>query len=351
MDTTITRRDVIRQGKRLALATPFLSLITYDGANAARRLTVLTGATMGTTYSVKISKMPANVDRFEMENAIVRILETVNAQMSTYRLESELSKFNAESSASWVEISPDTLAVVKEALRIARLTDGAFDPTIGPLVDLWGFGAGSTRQGVPSKRHIGEILKRIGHNNVLTMSSPPSIAKSQPGIRIDLSGIAKGFGVDKIAKYLERAGVEYYLAEIGGELRGRGYSQRGDVWRVGIERPLGARRTVQRVVRLGGQALATSGDYRILFERKGISYSHILDPRDGQPVQHGLASVTVIAPTAMQADALSTALMVLGPEAGFRLAKRENIAAFFIAKTANGFTEKASPEFVRYLIA
>jgi thiamine biosynthesis lipoprotein len=348
MVSTFSRRDVIRQAKGLALATPFLSLIACEGG-AARKLTLVTGATMGTRYSVKISRLPMDVDRHALERDIALILETVNEQMSTYRPSSELSRFNAATSASWTEVSPDTLDVVEQALRVSRLSDGAFDPTIGALVDLWGFGPGGG-QNVPPVDRIEETLGSIGYRNVHAKATPPSLAKGRPGIRVDLSGIAKGFGVDKVAEHLERIGVEYYLVEIGGELRGRGYSPRGEIWRVGIERPVTAPRRVQRVVRLGGQALATSGDYRIFFERAGSRYSHIINPRDGRPVDHGLASVTVAASSTMLADALSTALMVLGPKAGLALARREGIAAFFINKTDNGFVELVSPEFAPYLI-
>ncbi len=349
MVSVFSRRDFIRQAKGLALATPFLSLIACDGG--ARKQTVMTGATMGTTYSVQIPRMPAGVDRQRLENDIAGVLETVNAQMSTYRPDSELSRFNASTAASWVEVSPDTLAVVEAALRMSRLSDGAFDPTIGPLVDLWGFGPGGDLRKVPSRARIEAIFPAMGYPNVKTAASPPVLGKARGDIQIDLCGIAKGFGVDKVAEHLERIGVEYYLVEIGGELRGRGYSARGDAWRIGIEKPAGAYGTVQRVVRLGGQGLATSGDYRIFFEQDGARYSHILDARDGRPVDHGLASVTVIAPTAMQADALSTALMVLGPKTGLELARREGIAAYFIARKGHGFVETASPKFAGYLIA
>jgi thiamine biosynthesis lipoprotein len=348
MVSVFTRRDVILQAQRLALATPFLSLIACDGGG--RRQTELSGATMGTTYSVKIPRLPKGVERQVLERDIAAILETVNAQMSTYRPDSELSRFNAGQSVSWAVVSPDTLAVVDEALRVSRLSGGAFDPTIGPLVDLWGFGPGSGPRAIPSRARIEAILPATGYRHVRTAASPPALGKDRRDIRVDLSGIAKGFGVDKVAEHLERVGVGYYLVEIGGELRGRGYNAQGSVWRVGIERPA-ALGTVQRVVRLGGQGLATSGDYRIFFERDGARYSHILDARDGRPVDHGLASVTVIAPTAMQADALSTALMVLGPEAGLELARREGVAAFFIARKGDGFVETASPEFARYLIS
>jgi thiamine biosynthesis lipoprotein len=349
MVRAVSRRDVIRQTQALALATPFLGLVACDGG-FARRLTVVTGSTMGTSYSVKIPRLPAQLDRDTLERDIAQILEAVNQQMSTYRPNSELSRFNAGAPATWTEVSPDTLAVVTEALRISRLSDGAFDPTIGPLVDLWGFGPGAGRRDVPTADRIETTLRRVGYRHARIKATPPSLAKSRRDIRVDLCGIAKGFGVDKVAEHLERIGIDYYLVEIGGELRGRGYSPRGDTWRVGIERPVAAPGRVQRVVRLGGRALATSGDYRIFFERDGARYSHIIDPRDGWPVTHGLASVTVVAPTTMQADALSTALMVLGPEAGLALARREAIAAFFIAKTDSGFVEFVAPEFAPYLM-
>lgn len=349
MASVFTRRDVIRQAQGLALATPFLSLIACDGGG--RREAELTGATMGTSYSVKIPRLPKGVERETLEWDIAAILESVNARMSTYRPDSELSRFNAGAATSWVGVSPDTLAVVDEALRVSRLSGGAFDPTIGPLVDLWGFGpGGSGPRAVPSRARIEAVLPATGFRHVRTAASPPALRKNRPDIRIDLSGIAKGFGVDKVAEHLERTGIDHYLVDIGGELRGRGYNARGKVWRVGIERP-GTPGTVQRAVRLGGQGLATSGDYRMFFERDGARYSHILDARRGRPVDHGLASVTVVAPTAMQADALSTALMVLGPEAGLELARREGVAAFFIAGKGDGFEETASPEFAGYLIS
>jgi thiamine biosynthesis lipoprotein len=350
MTNPYTRRQIIRQATGLALASPYLSLVACDGG-AARRVTRISGTTMGTAYSVTIPWLPTGIERRALERDIDGVLASVNAQMSTYRPDSELSRFNAGPSASWCRVSSDTLAVVEEALRVSRLSGGAFDPTIGPLVDLWGFGPGGGRGDVPSGASIGETLERVGYRNVRVRTGPPALGKSRDGVRIDLSGIGKGFGVDKVAEHLERLGVEYYLVEIGGELRGRGYNPRGEIWRVGIERPPAAPETPRRVVRLGGQAVATSGDYRIFFERGGARYSHIIDPRDGRPVGHGLASVTVIAPTTMQADALSTALMVLGPVKGAELARREKIAALFIARSDNGVSETMSSAFARYLAA
>jgi len=346
MTSDLTRRDFLRHTRRVALATPFLSIMACD--DRGRRQTELNGATMGTTYSIKIPHLPGDVEREALERGVAAVLEAVNDRMSTYRENSELSLFNAGAAAGNIPVSPDTLAVVDEALRISRLSGGAFDPTVGPLVGLWGFGAYGGAPAVPARDRIAATIPATGFRHVRTSASPPALAKDRDDIRVDLSGIAKGFGVDKVAEYLELSGVEYYLVEIGGELRGRGYNSQGSVWRIGIERPdLPA--APRRVVRLGGQGLATSGDYRIFFERDGARYSHILDPRSGRPVDHGLASVTVVAPTAMEADGLSTALMVMGPAAGLELARREGIAAFFMARKGDGIVETASPEFTRYL--
>lgn len=351
MPYTLSRRDFIRQARGLALATPFLSLVACEDRDVKRKLTAIRGDTMGTTYSVKIADLPKSLDRGTLAAEIDRLLETVNDQMSTYRPRSELSRFNDAAAGVWEAVSPDTLAVVDEALRISRLTEGAFDPTVGPLVDLWGFGPGGESQRVPSAERIAAARARIGYDAVRTRSAAPALGKDRSGLRVDLSGIAKGFGVDKIAEHLEAAGVEHYLVEIGGELRGRGQSPEDRPWRVGIEKPRAAPGTVQRVVRVDGRAVATSGDYRIFFESAGQRFSHIVNPQSGRPVDHGLASATVVADTTMQADALSTALLVLGPEAGLALAKRENIAAHFVAKTGSGFEEFASPAFAEHRIA
>ena len=351
MTYRLSRRDFLRQTKGLALATPFLSLAACEDRDVRRELSEIRGETMGTTYSVKFTDLPASIDQSSLATDIDRLLDTVNAQMSTYRPDSELSRYNRIATDMWTFVSPDTLKVVNEALRVSQLSDGAFDPTVGPLVDLWGFGPGSERQVVPSPARIEAVLDQIGHGYVRIDSSATAISKRGRNIRVDLSGIAKGFGVDKIAEHLESLGIENYLAEIGGELRGRGRSPQDAPWRVGIEKPRATPETVQRVVRVDGRAIATSGDYRIFFESDGQRFSHIVNPRTGRPVDHGLASATVVAETTMQADALSTALLVLGPEAGLRLAEREGIAAHFIARTKNGFKELTSPEFAKHRVA
>ncbi len=350
MTSTLSRRDILRRAKGFALATPFLSLAGCDEENSWRPMTTIAGATMGTGYSVKITSLPPNLNRRALRAAIEQRLETVNRQMSNWRAESEISLFNAGASSSWSGVSSDTLAVIEEALRIGHLSDGAFDPTIGPLVRLWGFGPASASQQVPPHGKIQEALGKIGIRHVQTRRAPATIAKRLSDIEIDLSGIAKGFAVDKLAEHLEEQGVAHYLVEIGGELRARGLSPRRRAWRVGVERPIARRRAMQRAVALDGAAIATSGNYRIFFEYDSARYSHIIDPRNGKPVDHDLASVTVIGSSTMQADALSTALMVLGPDAGYEMALRQEIAALFIVKDARSFVEVSSPAFERYLL-
>ena len=346
MAAFFTRREAVGTVAAAALATPFLSLTGHAGA-ATGRETILAGATMGTTYSIRIPRLPSGMDADALKKEIDGLLETVNDQMSTYRPQSELSRFNTGHAQTWVSISPDVATVVQAALKISRLSGGAYDPTIGPLVSLWGFGPDGRAKTVPDREALAARLRGVGHGYLQTRSGAPGLWKAREGLRVDLSGIAKGFGVDKITEYLERAGIETYLVEIGGEVRARGYGRRGDFWRIGIEEPGGA--GVRRTIRLAGGAVATSGDYRHFFQHRGRRYSHILDPRDGRSVAHGLASVTVIAPTAMQADALSTALMVLGPAQGMALARRHDIAAYFLSRGGARLREGASPAFLPYI--
>lgn len=351
MASTLTRRDLLQRAKGVALAAPLLGIAGCDESQARRRLTVLSGPTMGTSYSVKITDLTPGIDAGELNTEVERILEEINDQMSTYRAGSELSRFNSRKSKSWMEVSAETLMVIDSALRVSRLTGGAFDPTIGPLVNLWGFGPSEHRSRAPEAGRIAEATSHTGYPKIATRASSPAIRKNEPKIQVDLSGIAKGFAVDQVADLLERAKISQYLIEIGGELKGRGLNPRAEPWKIGVEKPVAGQRTVQRVVRLDGSALATSGDYRNFFEQHGRRFSHIIDRRSGRPVSHGLASVTVIAPSAMEADALSTALMVLGPEAGVELAKRENLAALFIAKQKKGFGEIWTRAFRRYVVA
>ncbi len=341
----LSRRKFIGQAQGVMLATPFLGL--FGCSEVSQDLVTLNGKTMGTTYSVKLVGTPRELDSNAIAQGIGETLETVNRQMSTYRPESEISRFNAADSGVWMATSDDTRSVIDEALRISRLTKGAFDPTVGPIVDLWGFGSSRDEPQLPSTEDVAAVQEMVGFSKIVTRAGESAVLKQTPAVNLDLSGIAKGFGVDMVAEYLERQGVANYLVEVGGELRSKGRGPEGQAWRVGIERPSGVPGDLQQVVELKGEALATSGNYRIFFEEDGHRYSHIINPQTGRPVDHNLASATVVAPTTMEADALSTSLLVLGPDAGMELAVEHDIAAFFITGNGKAFSEMASPAFVR----
>jgi len=350
MSSALSRRTLFQLAGKLALAAPALSVVACEEASGLRKAPGFAGATMGTSYNITVSAFPDTLDRRVFKASIEGILETVNRQMSNWRSVSEISLFNAGRTTGWSRISHDTLAVMDEALSIGKMTGGAFDPTVGPLVDLWGFGPATGGQTIPSDSRIETLLARTGYRHLQLVNSPPAIGKGRAELEVNLSGIAKGFGVDKLAAFIESQGIEDYLVEIGGELRARGRSPRRAPWHIGIEKPIAWYRGLQRVIALEGGAVATSGNYRNYFENHGVLYSHIIDPRSGTPVDHKLASVTVVAGSAMRADALSTALMVLGPDDGLALARREGLAAFFIVQDGRGFAEIATPAFDVYAL-
>ena len=343
MAQNLSRRDFVNSTGRVALAAPFLSLVGCVEEQAGELLS-LGGNTMGTTYSVKMVAPASAIDRERLAQKIEAKLEGVNRRMSTYLPESEVSRLNAAPLGEAVEVSRDTRLVLDEALRINELTGGAFDPTVGPLVDLWGFGPRGGR-GVPSPDDVAKLRNIVGLDKLYWQGDGAGLVKRVDGLQVDLSGIAKGFAVDQLADLLDGEGAADYLVEVGGELRSKGRAPGGRAWRVGIEKPALASGDLQRIIDFEGAALATSGNYRIFFEQDGQNYCHIIDPVKGRPVEHRLASVTVVADSTMTADALSTALLVLGAEAGMRLAKAENIAAFFISGAADSYSSAASPAF------
>lgn len=302
---------------------------------------------MGTGYSVKITDLPPEIELQRLERDIARLLEEINGLMSTYQEDSELSRFNRSRRTDWIAVSPELVYVVKEAQRVSRLSGGAFDVTVGPLVNLWGFGPSVSFPEMPSAAQIAAARKRVGFKWLQIRSSPPALRKEREDIYVDLSGIAKGYGVDRVAEFLEAQGIHNYLVDIGGEERIKGHSSLGEAWRIAIAQPVPGEPRVQCIIELDSGGLATSGNYRNYFEQEGKRYSHIIDPRTGWPISHQLASVTVLSDTAMRADALATALMVLGPKQGVRLAEQEKIAALLIIKTPTEFTEKATAEFTK----
>jgi thiamine biosynthesis lipoprotein len=303
---------------------------------------------MGTSYSVKIVDPPAQLRVDALQSLVETELGGLVDRFSTYEPASELARFNASRDTDWVDASDDLVEVLTEARAISELSGGAFDVTVGPLVDLWGFGPEDRGDRVPTDAEVDALRAHVGYANLDMRETPAAIRKHDPDVHVDLSAIAKGYAVDRLATLLESRGIDNYLVEIGGELRGRGRNPAGEHWRIGIEQPVAGERSVHAIIAIDDIGVATSGDYRNYFEDHGQRYSHTIDPRTGRPVIHGLASVTVISPRTLRADALATALMVLGPEAGYALADREGLAALFIVRTADGLVDRQTAAFGKH---
>ncbi len=319
-----------------------IAVLTACSSSNGNPLLHIAGPTMGTQYNIKIVDAPADLNTALIKTEIESILDHVNRQMSTYRTDSELTRLNDNITTDWIDASTELLDVIEAAFHVSRLTKGAFDVTVGPLVNLWGFGPGERGDDPPSNREIREVLSRVGYEKVSIRRSPPAIRKSQANVYIDLSAIAKGYAVDRVAEYLASQRLVNFMVEIGGDLRVNGHNVNDVPWTIAIEKPGAEGREVQRVVHITDQAMATSGDYRNYFEHNGQRFSHTINPINGIPVSHNLASVTVLSATAMDADAMATALMVLGPKTGYELAQSRKLGAYFVVRTDNGFVEKST---------
>ena len=308
-----------------------------------------TGVTMGTTWSVLLNTGKLPLSRQRLQTQFNAILDRVNMEMSTYLPESELSMLNARDSAGWIPVSPSLMEVLQAAREISRLTQGAFDITVGPLVNMWGFGPGQDFT-VPEEEQIDQVMDLVSHEKLQLDTRTSSLKKIHGGMSLELSAIAKGYTVDQVADYLEQLQVANYLVEIGGEIRARGMNDKNRPWQIGIENPVAGARSVRKIITLDNTAMATSGDYRNYFEQDGALYSHTIDPRTGHPVTHELASVTVLHPSTMLADAWATGLLVLGPEEGYALAVKNGLAAYFIVHDNGSFIEEFTPEFQPYFV-
>ena len=327
------------------LAAFLLAACAPDAGEPGRETYAFRGGTMGTYYSVQVVATGLSVARLaEVQATIERELEGVNSRMSTWIEGSELSRFNRHAETTPFAVSTSTFEVISAALEIARLSGGAYDVTIGPLVDAWGFGTEAERP-EPSDDEIGRLLERVGYEQLELDAAGSALRKLRPDLEVNLSSIAKGYAVDRVAEALLAAGFSDVWVEIGGEVRAAGKNAEGRVWRLGIERPQLEPGALQRIVPLDGAAVATSGDYRNYREVDGARISHIIDPRSGTPVGHRLASVSVVAARCMRADALATALMVLGPEDARQLARREDLAVLFLVREGEGFDERMTPAF------
>jgi FAD:protein FMN transferase len=309
-----------------------------------KSVTGLGGETMGTTWSVKLAHA-AEPDCERLRCGIERVLARIVAQMSNWDGGSDLSRFNRAGAGSWLPLPADFHVVLDYALALAEDTGGAYDPTVGPLVDLWGFGPAGMRADPPRESDIETARARCGHRK-LRLDRKARCVLQPGGVSLDLCGIAKGYAVDCVASLLHKQGHRDYLVEIGGELRGEGEKPDGSPWWVALEAPRDCADTGSRtIVALHGLGVATSGDYRRYFEHQGVRYAHSIDPRCGHPVGNGVLSVTVLHRSCMRADALATALMVLGVDAGLQFAAARNIAALFVFAGRSGLQCRGTPAF------
>ncbi|HEV7279385.1 MAG TPA: FAD:protein FMN transferase [Pirellulaceae bacterium] len=312
---------------------------------------VLSGLTMGTTFETKFFGVETDEAIGAIGEAIEAELEEVNRQMSTYLPESEISRFNRSDSTDWFAVSGETEQVVRRSLEIAAESEGAFDPTVMPLVRLWKFGPDKEKQPeFPSEEAIAAAKSHVGHELVTTRIDPPALRKSDPQVEVDLSAVAKGHGVDRVGAVLRRAGVDSWYVEIGGEVLTSGAKPDGSPWILGIEAPSPQGRSAGTFVRVVGEALATSGDYRNFYEVDGVRYSHTIDPVTGRPVVASLASVSVLAKNCADADGYATALSVLGEERGMRLAESAGIEAMLLLREGAALRTRTTPGFEERVI-
>jgi len=318
-----------------------------------RHLTEMKGDTMGTTFSVKVISPTLTTDAqdAQLQRAIVGALTQVNDAMSTWKDDSELSRFNQHRSTEPFPLSTDTLTVLQAARGVTEASGGAFDVTIKPLVGLWKFGSDAAEwESEPSSAEIALQMGRVGQDKLALTAT--TAQKEMPDLTVDLGAIAKGYAVDKVSLAVEALGTREYLVEIGGEVRARGHNAAGVDWRIGIEKPDAIRGTLQEVVALRDVSLATSGDYRNYYEdTDGNRVSHTIDARTGRPITHTLASVSVLHEEAMMADAWATALSVLGPEDGLALAEEQGLPVLMLVREAPGqFAVRSTSGFDAYRV-
>lgn len=304
---------------------------------------------MGTSYRVKIADAQA-ADEAPLRAEIEAVLADVDRRLSTYRQDSEISRFNRAPAEEWFAVSPATAEIVAAAQKLNRESEGALDVTVGPLVRLWHFGpdtiakAESPAEIAPPQEAAWQMARAVvGHQHLAVRHDPPALRKQIAGLEVDLSSVGEGYAIDQLAAAVERHGHKNFLVELGGEVRASGHGPSGKPWRIAIARPDESHADTAQIVELSNAAVATSGDYHRYFEYNGRRYSHIIDPATGRPIEHKLAAVTVAADSALVADAWDTALLVLGPERGYECAVKRNLAALFIARSGDQIAIRETP--------
>jgi thiamine biosynthesis lipoprotein len=322
----------------------FVALINFSACSSPKDASVkLAGFTMGTSYHITI--VGDELDADALQEQVDKQLAQLNQTFSTYIDDSELSLLNQAEVGVWHPVSHELYEVLALSQQLAAVTEGAFDITIAPLVNAWGFGPDKSVE-KPSDETVHSLLQQVGYQHLVLEQGQ---VKKQRAITVDLSAVAKGYAVDQLASLLRQQGAQNFMVEIGGELYLQGQSPRGTPWRIAIEEPGEELSQVHRAVEVENKAVATSGDYRNYYEVEGKRYSHTLNPVTGKPITHKLASVTVIADDCASADAIATAVNVLGATRGLELAQQEGWAIYLIVKSGEGFNTLYSDDFETYL--
>ncbi|ORM57286.1 FAD:protein FMN transferase ApbE [Pantoea rodasii] len=312
---------------------------------------VLEGKTMGTVWRVSL----AGVDpqrKAALQQSIQQQLDQDDHELSTWKKDSVLSRFNQYQGTQPQPVSADMADIVVEALRIGKKTGGAMDITVGPLVNLWGFGPTKQPAHTPDEAQIAAAKAQTGlqHLQVIQRADGQWLQKDLPALNVDLSTMGEGYATDHLARLMEQQGITDYLVSVGGAVLSRGLNASHQPWRVAIQKPTDSENAVEARVDLQGHGISTSGSYRNYYELDGKRISHVIDPATGRPIEHQLVSATVIATTALEADGWDTGLMVLGSERAQALALKEHLAVYLISKQGDGFTHWMSPQFKSFLI-
>lgn len=337
---------------RLRLVIALLSMLALAACSESERPlespVTLQGEIFGTFYQVTVADPLTQGEALDLEKGIVAELDAIDASMSTWKEDSELSRFNRSPIGEWQTLSAPLIEVLDISQRVFEASNGAFDVTVGRLVNLWSFGPEARPREVPDPALIEERLAAVGMQH-LELDSAGLRARRLEDIQIDLSGVAKGYATDRVAAYLARQGLEHYLVNLGGEIEVRGYRDGESApWRIGVEVPASGQSGVEQVLPLENVSVATSGDYRNYFEQDDRRYSHTIDPRDGRPIRHRMASVTIVHDSNAEADAWATAMSVLGEREGLEVAAREGIAVLMLVREDERWQPLASPAFAEY---
>lgn len=315
-----------------------------SGCGNGESLERFDGPTMGSRYSIQYVRHASTPGPKAVQAEVEKILADVDQQMSTYRSDSDIERFNDLPANRCQKMPASILKLVRVGEQLSEQSEGSYDLTVEPLLNLWGFGPQAREEKVPATQALAEARQRVGYQHLRI--DRDQLCKDA-AVEVDFNSIAAGYAVDTIAEKLEAMGIHNYLAEVTGELKAAGKKLDGSAWKIALEEPRGDEQVAQKIIAVDGYGLSTSGDYRNYFQQDGKRYSHTFDARTGAPVVHTLASVTVINPSALMADGLSTLLLILGPERGWDYAEKHDIGAFFVIRADTGFVTRTNQAFER----